>query len=215
MSRALFNHEDQGLWQQRLTGESRPGPGLFLDRDGVLVEEINYLHRVEDLRIVPGAPAAVRAANDRGMPVVVVTNQSGVGRGYYGWAEFSILQDALIAAFAAEGAHFDMVLACAYHGDGQPPYAVADHPWRKPQPGMLLAAAETLSLDLSRSWIVGDTASDIAAGRNAGLAGGLHVLTGHGMRDRDAAPTLATDRYIVRTADDLTAAVRSITSCSG
>ena len=211
----LFNSDDVGLWRQRLSTEMRPGPALFLDRDGVLVEEINYLHRFEVMRIIPGAPAAVRAANETGMPVIVVTNQSGVGRGYYDWTAFAALQDALIAAFAVEAAHFDMVLACAYHADGQPPFAVADHPWRKPEPGMLRAAAETLSLDPSRAWIVGDTASDIAAGRNAGLAGGVHVLTGHGPRERDAACALAASEFDVQTAADLAAAVPLITSCNG
>ena len=210
----LFNTEDPGLWHQRLSNDTQAGPALFLDRDGVLVEEINYLHRVEDMQVISGAPAAVRQANEIGLPVVVVTNQSGVGRGYYDWRAFAALQQALVAAFAAEGARFDMVLACAYHADGQAPYAVPDHPWRKPGPGMLQAAAETLSLDLARSWIVGDTASDIAAGRNAVLAGGAHVLTGHGTRDRDVARALATPDFAVKTAADLAAAVPIITSCS-
>ncbi len=212
MTVARYTGDDPGLWRQRLTADTKAGAALFLDRDGVLVEEVNYLHRVEDMRVLPGAPAAVRAANESGIPIVVVTNQSGVGRGYYGWEAFATLQAALVAAFASEGAHFDMVLACAYHADGKPPYAKADHPWRKPRPGMLRAAAETLSLDLSRSWIVGDTASDIEAGRNGGLQGGVHVLTGHGRRDRDAARALATAEFDVRTADDLGAAIPVLTS---
>lgn len=215
MTRALFNKADPGLWQQRLSSDARPGPALFLDRDGVLVEEINYLHRVADMRVISGAPDAVRTANAQGLPVIVVTNQSGVGRGYYDWAAFAALQEALVAAFAAEGARFDMVLACAYHADGQPPYDKANHPWRKPRPGMLEAAAAEIGLDLPRSWIVGDTASDLEAGRAADLAGGFHVLTGHGQRDRTAAETLATPSYAVQTAADLAEAVPQILSTSG
>ena len=207
----LFNKEDLGLWRQYLSTDARPGPALFLDRDGVLVEEINYLHRVEDIRIITGAPAAVRSANEIGVPVIVVTNQSGIGRGYFDWTAFAALQDALVKTFAAKGAHFDMVLACAYHVDGEQPYAVPNHTWRKPNPGMLQAAAESLSLDLSRAWIVGDSASDIEAGRNAGLAGGVHVLTGHGARDKALARSMSGANYEVKTAANLAAAVPMIT----
>ncbi len=201
MATSAISHiaEDQGLWRQRLD-DAPPRPGraaLFLDRDGVIVEEINYLHRVEDMRLLPDAADIVRAANDLEIPAIMVTNQSGVGRGYYGWAEFESVQGALIARLAADGARLDMVLACAYHKDAQPPYDRPDHPWRKPRPGMLRAAADDLSLDLSRSWIIGDAASDIEAGRNAGLAGGLHVLTGHGERDRQAALAFADTGYEV------------------
>ena len=84
-----------------------------------------------------------------------------------------------------------------------PPYSRADHPGRKPGPGMLQRAARQLNLDLPRSWIVGDTVADILAGRAAGLAGGVHVLTGHGRRDRDAVLTLDDGRYRVVLAEDL------------
>jgi len=196
-----------GLWRQVSSAAPCPGddirPALFLDRDGVIVQETGYLHRVEDLRPYPAAAAVIRACNERRIPVVLVTNQSGVGRGYYGWAEFAALQCALMDRLAAAGARFDMVLACAYHQDGEPPYGIARHDWRKPGPGMLREAAETLRLDLARSWIVGDAASDIEAGRNAGLAGGIHVLTGHGARDRAAALGLARPGYRVLAAKDI------------
>lgn len=202
--------EDRGLWRQRLDDAPlRPGrAALFLDRDGVILEEVNYLHRVEDMRLLPDAADIVRAANELKIPAIMVTNQSGVGRGYYGWAEFAAVQGALIARLAAVGARLDMVLACAYHNDAQPPYDTSDHPWRKPRPGMLRAAADDLSLDLSRSWITGDAASDIEAGRNAGLAGGLHVLTGHGERDRQAALALADTGFEVVGAPGIGGAVQ-------
>lgn len=90
MTTALHTGTNPGLWCERFGGDTIPSgpkrPALFLDRGGVLVEEINYLHQVAYMRIIPGAPAAVRAANDAGMPVIVVTNQSGIGRGYFSWA---------------------------------------------------------------------------------------------------------------------------------
>lgn len=158
-------------------------PCLFLDRDGVIVEEVNYLHRPEDIRFISGVLAAIARVNQSGIPVVMVTNQAGIGRGYFGWDEFHALQACILREAEAEGAHFDMVLACAYHGDGRGDYAVANHPWRKPNPGMILEAASALAIDPTRSFIIGDCLTDLAAGAAAGLSGGALVETGHGLRD--------------------------------
>lgn len=188
-----------GLWCQLLRPDqavSLPGrPALFLDRDGVLVEETGYLHRAEEARLIPGATAAVAAAARAGLPVVLITNQAGIGRGYYGWAEFQAVQEKIVADLAAGGGAFDLVLACPFHAAGQPPYRHPDHPCRKPRPGMILRAAEMLGLDLAGSWVVGDRAIDLEAGRAAGLAGGVHVLTGHGAAERGAALELATGEF--------------------
>src|SRR6267142_4051683 len=88
---------------------NRGGPALFLDRDGVVVEEVDYLHRVEDIAVCATAAAVISAANANAVPVVLVTNQAGIGRGYYGWAEFRAVQEAIQSALAPEGAHFDAV----------------------------------------------------------------------------------------------------------
>lgn len=170
---------DPGLWSEVRTG-SLTGPTLFLDRDGVIVEEVNYLHRVEDVRLTQGAAKLIATINGRNIPVIVVTNQAGVGRGYYDWAAFRAVHDEIDRLLALEGAHLDAIFACGYHEKAKPPLDAAEHPWRKPGPGMLLAAAALSSIDLSGSWIVGDRASDLAAGRTAGLAGGALVGTGYG-----------------------------------
>ncbi|MBT5107077.1 MAG: HAD family hydrolase [Rhodospirillaceae bacterium] len=160
------------------------GGALILDRDGVIVEEVNYLHRVEHLQLIPGAAVTIAHANAKSIPVVIVTNQSGVGRGYYDWAAFAALQNELLKRLGEDGAIVNMVLACGYHKDALAPYRIDNHPWRKPGPGMLHSAAESLGFDLARSWLVGDSHSDINAARSAGLAGAVHVLSGHGRRDR-------------------------------
>ena len=134
----------------------------------------------------PGAAATIAATNAAGAAVVLVTNQAGIGRGYYDWAEFSAVQTAIQAALRKQGAHFDAIYACAHHPDAKGPFRHPDHPDRKPNPGMLLRAATDLSIDLSRSWLVGDHRSDIDAAKNAGLAGAIHVLTGHGQAERPA-----------------------------
>lgn len=154
-------------------------PAVFLDRDGTLNEEVGYLAREEDLRLLPGAAAAVAALNARGIPVVVVTNQSGIGRGYYGWREFAAVMSRMGTLLALENAHLDAVYAAPHHEAGEGVYAVADHPDRKPNPGMLQRAAEEHGLDLARSWMVGDKAIDVEAGRRAGCRTCL-VRTGYG-----------------------------------
>jgi len=176
----------------------RGRPALFLDRDGVLVEEVGYLHRPEDVRLIPGTARAVALANRRGRAVVVVTNQAGIGRGLYGWPDFAATQARILEELAAAGAVLDMVLACPFHREGQPPYCHPDHPDRKPRPGMLRRAGEALGLDLGASWIVGDRASDLAAGRAAGLAGGLHLDSGQGEAERARSLDLAGPDFAVR-----------------
>jgi D-glycero-D-manno-heptose 1,7-bisphosphate phosphatase len=154
-------------------------PAIFLDRDGTLNEEVDFLSDPEHLVMIPGAAAAVARLNARGVPVVVVTNQSGIGRGKYGWQDFTAVMERMEELLALEGAWIDAVYASPHHEHAQGEYAVADHPERKPNPGMLLRAAEEHGLDLSRSWMVGDKALDLEAGRRAGCSVAL-VRTGYG-----------------------------------
>jgi D-glycero-D-manno-heptose 1,7-bisphosphate phosphatase len=193
--------ESDGIWcrmhRPADAGGASGGPALFLDRDGVVVEEVHFLHRPEDIRLVPGAAAVIAEARRQGIPVVLTTNQSGIARRLFGWEAFAATQSRLETLLAAEQAAFDMVLACPFHPDGNPPYR-AEHPCRKPQPGMLLRAAERLGIDLAKSWAVGDRARDLEAGRAAGCAGGLHVLTGYGAAEREDATRLGTPAFDLR-----------------
>ena len=168
--------DNDGVWVEIL-GQRRTAPALFLDRDGVVVVETHYLHEVEKTELIPGAGETIALANRRGLHVVLVTNQSGVGRGLYGWAEFEAVQDRIKADLAAFGAHVDAVCACPFHPDAQGDFG-RDHPDRKPNPGMLMKATQALGIDLAPSWIIGDMHTDMGAGRNAGLAGGVHVQSG-------------------------------------
>jgi len=174
--------DSEGIWCQVLNRSQGPGkrPALFLDRDGVIVEEAHYLHRVEDVSLINGAADIIGRANSLGVPVVVVTNQSGIGFGKYGWKEFIDVQERIIDELATGGAFVNGVFACPFHASGNAPYQHPDHPGRKPNPGMLLRADQRLAIDLVHSWIVGDRASDLQAGKNAGFSGGMHVKTGHG-----------------------------------
>jgi D-glycero-D-manno-heptose 1,7-bisphosphate phosphatase len=199
--------EDVGLWCQIDSTVPDGSPALFLDRDGVIVVDTDYLGRPEDLRMVEGAASAIARCNALRIPVIVVTNQSGIARGYYDWDGFHAVQRALLAALQAAGAHLDAVLACAYHADGREPLRIAGHPWRKPNPGMILEAASRMQLDLPRSWIVGDRMNDLAAGKAAGLAGGT-LLSDN--RNRQSAASLASAQFAVETAPDLADAVSGL-----
>lgn len=200
--------DDIGLWCELGEASELSRPALFLDRDGVIVEEINYLCRAADVRMIDGVAPAIARCNGLHIPVVVVTNQSGIGRGLYGWDDFHGVQAAIVEALAAAGAHLDGVLACAYYAEALAPFRIADHPWRKPNPGMLRAAASGLNLDLSRSWIVGDRASDLAAGLAAGLLGGALVPIDD--RERDQALLLASARFSVEMASNPAAAILGV-----
>lgn len=196
--------EALGIWVWTAAGTTGgPRPALFLDRDGVIVEDPGYLCRPADLRLIPGAAELIALANRRGIPVVEVTNQAGIGRGYYTWEEFIEVENALAQFLAHTAASLDAVFACPYHQDGVPPWMHPAHPARKPGPGMLLAAERLLNLDLRRSWIVGDKLSDLQAGYAAGLRGGLHVLTGEGARSRAAVTDWKPEDFELRLGDSI------------
>jgi D-glycero-D-manno-heptose 1,7-bisphosphate phosphatase len=182
--------DGDGVWSQAggdlLWAAGRAA--LFLDRDGVVVEEAGYLHRVEDLALIPGAAEFIGRANRRGIPVVMASNQSGIGRGYFGWDEFHRVQGELSRRLEQAGARVDLTLACPHY---------PEHPDRKPRPGMFLKAVRMGALDVGRSWVIGDKTSDLEAARAAGLAGGVLVLTGHGAGHRDEALGVETGGFRV------------------
>ncbi len=155
-------------------------PSVFLDRDGTLNEEVDYLHNPDELRLIPGAAQAVAKLNARGVPVVVVTNQSGIGRGYYGFDDFNRVMARMTELLAEAGAHLDAVYVSPHHEKGQGAFAHPDHPERKPNAGMLTRAALEHGLDITNSWMIGDKESDLEAGRRAGCRVAL-VRTGYGV----------------------------------
>ena len=154
-------------------------PALFLDRDGVIVEEAEYLADPAALRPLPGAAEAIAEINREGIPVVVVTNQSGVARGYFPESRVAEIHAQLDRLLAGQGVRITRYYHCPHHPtEGQPPHRV-DCPCRKPRPGMLLQAARDLCLDLRKSYLVGDKLSDLQAGAAAGCRTIL-VRTGYG-----------------------------------
>lgn len=188
--------EPDGIWCDVRVSDFTPHrPALFLDRDGTLIELVDYLSSADDVRLIGNAVDAVRSANAAGIAVVIVTNQSGIGRGYYDWNAFEAVQSRVYELMSAADAVIDAAYACPH----PPPEAggPTESLYRKPAPGMFLRARADLALDLAGSCIAGDTATDLAAGKAAGLEAGLLVETGYGDRDLKQARALADDGFRV------------------
>jgi D-glycero-D-manno-heptose 1,7-bisphosphate phosphatase len=158
-------------------------PAVFLDRDGVLNIEAGYLYRVEDLQLIPGAAQAVRRLNDQNLFSVLVSNQSGPARNYYGADHIEALHQRLVQLLKKEAdARLDALYYCPYlspQAGGTNPDFTRWSTWRKPNTGMLVAAAWEHDLDLRQSFMVGDKATDVDLAHNAGCKGIL-VQTGFG-----------------------------------
>lgn len=192
----LAVNEPDGVWcDVRTVDLAENLPALFLDRDGTLIELVDYLSDPQDVRLIDEAVDLIRAANRDGSVVVIVTNQSGIGRGYYGWDAFEAVQRRVYKLLANAGAVVDAAYACPHPPPeaGGPPHSS----YRKPAPGMLLRARDDLILDLAGSRIVGDTAIDLAAGKAAGLKSGILVETGYGPRNQEDAQALTGDGFSV------------------
>ena len=149
-------------------------PGVLLDRDGTIIVDHGYVGSVDRVEFVAGAIEAIATLNRAGLPVAVVTNQAGVARGYFGIEDVHQVHKHMIEEMARQGAHVDLWLFCPYHPAGTVESFARASADRKPAPGMALAAANALDLDLASSWMVGDSAADIGLARAVG-ARALHV----------------------------------------
>ncbi len=172
-------------------------PAVFLDRDGTLVHDGGYLHRPEDYRRLPGVAEGLAVLRDAGFRLVVVTNQSGIGRGYFGSAELARFQRTLEEDFRTFGVELDGTYVCPHRPD-------QGCGCRKPRPGLVRRAIRELGLDPARSFAVGDRPRDVELARTVPLRGG--VLLGEQAGGDDAAPL---PRNVVR-ARDLAEAARLI-----
>lgn len=148
-------------------------PAVFLDRDGVLIEDTGYPHDPDLVIWIEGAPESVKRFNDAGWYVFVVTNQSGVARGLYSEAQVRHLHGWMADQLAKVGAHVDAFEYCPHHPEATLPEYKLDCRRRKPHPGMLLDVMDHWPVDRERSFMVGDRETDLAAARGAGMAGHL------------------------------------------
>lgn len=145
---------------------------VFLDRDGVINIEKNYLHKIEDFEFIDGVFEACKYFQDQGFIVVVITNQSGIGRGYYTQEDFDKLTVWMVDQFKQNGIDISKVLCCPH----TPDYGCG---CRKPNTKMIDDANSELNIDLEKSWIIGDKSSDIQCGLNSGIKNTIQVKSGH------------------------------------
>ena len=173
--------------------------GLFFDRDGTLNTELDFLSRPEELQLIPNAARAIREANDFGVKVFVITNQSGIARGLFTEVDLAAIHKRLISMLGHEGARVDAIYYCPHHPTyGQTPYKKACN-CRKPKPGMLKQAAKEFGIKLSSSFVIGDRCIDMQAGKAAGCTTAL-VLTGYGSVEPRDCGTAHTVDFVARDA---------------
>src|ERR1044071_4784116 len=173
---------------------------VFLDRDGTLIAEKNYLSKVEDVAVLPGAAAALKRLQEAGFKLFIVSNQSGVGRGYFTLADAERVNRHLCDIFATDGVHFEKIYVAPEAPD-QPSRG------RKPSPQFLFDARDEFHLDLSRSYVIGDKLIDLECGWNAGVKKSILVRTGYGAEFERKSPDKLAAAVVV---DDLSAAAEYV-----
>ena len=178
------------------TGSRAGKAAVFLDRDGVLIEDRNYVHRVEDVKIIPGGPAALKRLTQQGFMLFIVTNQSGIGRGYYTLEDMHRVNAFIEAEYAHAGVRWHRLYFAPEAPD-------APSRGRKPSPQFIFDARDEFGVDLARSFMVGDKISDLECGWNAGVERALLVRTGYGSKTEKRYADRMSQAVIV---DDLPAA---------
>ncbi|MFP1878668.1 D-glycero-alpha-D-manno-heptose-1,7-bisphosphate 7-phosphatase [Lonsdalea quercina] len=151
---------------------------VFLDRDGVINREVNYCHRIEDFVFVPGVFEVLKMLQQKFDHLFIVTNQAGIGKGFYSEKQYSILTSWMISMLNDEGVNITKVYFCPHHISGIYPYNI-DCDCRKPKPGMIDLAVQEYNIDVSKSIFIGDKSSDIRAAQNANLERKILMGTGH------------------------------------
>lgn len=157
---------------------------IFLDRDGTIIQDKGYMHRIEDLEFLPFSVNGLKRLQNQGYALIIVTNQSGIGRGFCNELDYFNFRDFLHSELKRQGVLITAEYFCPHHPHGGIGKYKANCDCRKPKPGMLETAAKDFNLDLKECWMIGDKSSDIGAGKNAGCKT-IHVLTG---REKKPAP---------------------------
>jgi histidinol-phosphate phosphatase family protein len=144
---------------------------VFLDRDGTLVRDLGYTHRIEDYELLPGVASGLRRILDAGFRLAVITNQSGIGRGYYSAEQYAAFQAHLASDLARQGVPIEASYFCPHRPE-------AECECRKPRPALLHRAERELGADLARSWVIGDSTVDVELAQRGGCRGAVRVLSG-------------------------------------
>ncbi|MDI6804682.1 MAG: D-glycero-beta-D-manno-heptose 1,7-bisphosphate 7-phosphatase [Bacteroidota bacterium] len=158
--------------------------GIFLDRDGTINEELEFISSPDEVILIPGSAEAIKEANKLGLKVFVITNQSGIARGLIKGDELAAVHNSLVELLSKEGAHLDAIYFCPHHPEyGEAQYRV-ECDCRKPNTGMLKQAEAEFGIDLKQSFVIGDRIVDVKAAHSVG-AKSILVLTGYGKNQID------------------------------
>ena len=163
---------------------------IFLDRDGVINKEIGYLHKIKDFSFINGVFKACNYFQSVGYNLIIITNQSGIARGYYKEEDFYRLNKWMLEQFTNHGIKILDIFFCPHHPN-------AECNCRKPKPGMLLEANKKYSIDMKKSWMIGDKEVDVSAANSAGITNTILVKTGHEIDE-----TKSNARFILKSIKD-------------
>ena len=178
---------------------------VFIDRDGTINREVNYLHKIEDLEILPGVAEGIEKLNKSGFTVIILTNQSGIARGYYGIDDMNNINNEIIRRLEKNEAKIDAIYFCPHHPNGKVSEFTKKCNCRKPEPGLYLEAANDFDIDFKNSYAIGDKIRDLEPAKKLG-GRGILVKTGHGKKElQEKEKWGVTPDYI---ADDLLEAVQ-------
>ena len=175
----------QNIWVEKISKKNFENtPCLFLDRDGVLIDWKDYTMKSKDAILIKGCEKVIKVCNKKNIPVVLVTNQGGIGLGIHNWADFVRIQKKIVNQLKKNGARIDGVIACPHHPLAKGKYKHKNHPCRKPNGGMFKIAKKIFNINLKKSLMVGDKINDLIAANSKGLKSGFLVLTGYGLEER-------------------------------
>ena len=159
---------------------SKKLPALFFDRDGVIIKDKHYISKPQDVEISEGIKKLLNISKNSGWLNIVITNQSGISKGFFNWKDYEKVTNEIFLKIN------DLSLIDGIYANGEAPNKETQiDSWRKPNPNMILKAAEDFNIDIDNSIIIGDRLSDLEAGKRAGIKKFVHVLTGHGYKERD------------------------------
>ena len=182
----LFSPERISKYKHRIiinkklnVGNNNIRPAIFLDRDGVIIEDFHYLSKPVNVKLLPGAIELISKAKEKKFIIVVVTNQSGISRGFFDWGDYELVTEKMLRLIGRPFS-IDAIYANGY----SPSDDLPQHCWRKPSPEMILTASKDLNIDLSNSILIGDRFTDIKCAQNGGIKNIFHVSTGHGNKEK-------------------------------
>ena len=194
----------QNIWVEKLTNKKFFNTSsLFLDRDGVLIDWKDSFMNINEAKIIKGSEKIIKECNKKEIPVILVTNQGGIGLGLHSWKDFSSIQKKLLNQLLKKNARIDGVIACPHHPFAKNAFKHLNHPCRKPNGGMFLIAKKLFNLDLKHSWMIGDKINDLKAAFSKGLKGGILVMTGYGKEEKKKLNQLPKKNFIVKTASSI------------